>query len=318
MDTNILANGLRIIAHSKSVTGDIWEAHFGAAAIAAYFFTEENKLAVDTVNCIQLQVEKMLVEKSYTTTPYSATQIQMEQAEELILQSLSSVMDDLHWVGHNVIYTALSLQAIRELDGWGIESDIQGICVLIESFKRTIPGRSWLGYSVAEVKRLMIEASDRFPVITNAQQLSSFVLNELASFRTIYRAEAHHDLIGHMLTFSHALNILFDLGYSSYAQQAMPSLFKLIKALRATHDLQADATIRLNSPIDHLPLVKATRSSWLPLEREYWSTDYAPQDWDFGHVFKFPYSFYNHLNRIDVGMAKAVENFRYIICSESK
>ncbi len=313
---NTLIDGLRIISYSKNITGDIWEAHFGVAAIAAYFFIKENSLSSGTENRIQCQVEEMLGEKSFANLSYPTSKIHREQAETLILESLSSVIDELHWIGHNVIYAALSLQAIRELNGWGTESEIQDICALIESFKRTIPGRSWLGYTASEVKRVMINESDEFPVIRNAQQLSLLVLNELASFRTIYKAEAHHDLIGHMLTFSHALNILFDLGYISYFERGISPLLKLVKVLRATHDLEPEAVVKLNSPVDHLPLAQATRSEWLSLEEEYWRVDYKHSDWDFGHVFKFPYSFYNHLSRAGVAMTHAVENFRYIICSE--
>ncbi len=198
----------------------------------------------------------------------------------------------------------------------GSRPTFSGICALIESFNKTIPGRSWIGYSVGEVKRLEITEHDPFPVITTAEQLSEFVLNELASYQTIYRAEAHHDLIGHMLTFSHALNILFDLGYSSYSERALTAFFKIVKVLRGVRNLKPDETMKLNSPVDHWPLVQAKRSEWLPIEKEYWSVDYTKDDWDFGHVFKFPFSFYHHLNRVGGGMEAAVENFRYIICSE--
>ncbi|RJE90253.1 hypothetical protein D3P07_08585 [Paenibacillus sp. 1011MAR3C5] len=156
MENRILKDALSIIADCKRQTNDIWDAHFGAAAIASYF-----------------------------------------------------------------------------------------------SFENTIPGRSWIGYRVSEVKRITIDENDPFPSIGNTEQLSAFILNELASFQTIFRAEAHHDLIGHALTYSHALNILYDLGHITY--------------------------------------------------------------WDFGHVFKFPFSFYNHLNRLSVQMPKAEDNFRYLV-----
>ncbi len=316
MNTTILEQGLHIIAHSKSATGDIWHAHFGAAAIAACFFIEENGVSLDTAQRIQQQVEAMLQAKSLPATNVSAPIIHSATAEHRILESLATGIDDLHWVGHNVIYAALSLKAIRERNGWNSEATIHGICALIESFNKTIPGRSWIGYSVAEVKRLEITEHDQFPVITTAEQLSKFVLNELASYPAIYQAEAHHDLIGHMLTFSHALNILFDLGYSSYSERALTALFKVVKVLRGMRDLKLDKSMELHSPVDHWPLVQAKRSAWMPIEKEYWSVDYAKYDWDFGHVFKFPFSFYHHLNRAREEMESAVENFRYVICSE--
>lgn len=54
-------------------------------------------------------------------------------------------IDELHWVGHNVIYAALSLLAMKELQKWGNNQAIEGITDLILSFQKTIPGRSWIG-----------------------------------------------------------------------------------------------------------------------------------------------------------------------------
>ncbi|MDR4347156.1 hypothetical protein FOR87_28980, partial [Bacillus anthracis] len=128
-------------------------------------------------------------------------------AEKMIIKSLEHTIDELHWVGHNVIYAALSLLAMKELQKWGDNQDIKGITNLILSFRKTIPGISWIGFTTKEVKQLNIKAEIeielRIPI-----QLSKFILKELSQFHIIYRAEAHHDLIGHLLTFSHAINIM--------------------------------------------------------------------------------------------------------------
>lgn len=315
MQNDMLKQELQIIANCKSQTGDIWGAHFGVAAIAAYFLIQENKVSPVLAETISMQAQAMLDHHVSIEPDTSTAEVDISEAEETLLHSLQLVIDDLHWVGHNVIYTALSLKAIHELGGWGTTSDITGIRTLIESFRKTIPGRSWLGYSVAEVKRLEITDDDNFPPIGNAKQLSAFIIHELSSFQTIYRAEAHHDLIGHMLTFSHGLNILFDLGHVEYFERGLPAVLKLVKVLRASQHLRSETSIQLHSPVDHLPLIKAQRSEWLPLEEGYWATDFAEVDWDFGHVFKFPFSFYNHIHRIDSYAPDAVENFRYIIHS---
>lgn len=313
MGRSLLKEGLSIISQCKSVTGDVWEAHFGAAAIAGYFFVKENPMPVDTVNRIVAQSETMLDKHLSRGAPHPLVGIDPGDAEKMILESLEPGIDELHWVGHNVIYAALSLLAIQELGGWGTKEEILGISTLIRSFDKSIPGRSWLGYSMSDVRKLEINENDHFPAIGNAGQLSEFILSELSSFHTIYRAEAHHDLIGHMLTFSHALNILSDLGHVSYFKRGLLPLLKLVKVLRASHDLKPKYPIKLSSPVDRQPLIKADRSEWLPVEYEYWSVDYAHHDWDFGHVFKFPFSFYNHLGRVPFRMIKAIENFRYIV-----
>ncbi|TBL77405.1 hypothetical protein [Paenibacillus thalictri] len=111
--------------------------------------------------------------------------------------------------------------AIHELNGWGSTEEVAGITDLILSFKKSIPGRSWIGYSASEVKRMQILDEDGFPTITNPKELSWLVLEQLTKFPVIYRGEAHHDLIGHMLTFSHALNILYDLGHVSFFERGL-------------------------------------------------------------------------------------------------
>lgn len=317
MDKKPLKGGLSIISQCKSSTGDIWEAHIGAGAIASVFFIKENGMSAETVNRITAQSEAMLDKHLFNRTANVAEGIDLWDAEHMILEALEISIDQLHWVGHNVIYAAISLLALRDLGRWGSQDEIEGICALLRSFEKTIPGRSWLGYTASEVKKLQIEESDNNPAIEDAKQLSEFILNELSSFRIIYRAESHHDLIGHMLTFSHALNILFDLGHVTYFKRGLPPLLKLAKVLRASHNLNLDLdhSIKLSSPVDRWPILKAERSEWLPVDHEYWSKDYAQHEWDFGHVFKFPFSFYNHLNRVSERKDSAIENFRFIVHS---
>lgn len=328
MDDGMLTSGLSHIAKCKERTGDIWEAHYGAAAIASAMFAQENRVSAATADRIGEESRAMLRARAYVHVSRNAEQAELslaaepaEQtkptdsraAEQAILAALEPTMDELHWVGHNVIYAALSLLAMRELGSWGSEEEIAGIASLIQSFRKTIPGRSWLGYSASEAKRLQPEAGDLFPAIQTPRQLSELVLGELASFRTIYRAEAHHDLIGHMLTFSHALNILHELGHAQLFLKGLPSLLKVAKVLRKSQAIDPNNPPRLFSPVDRWPLPPAHRSEWLPIQEEYWLRDFRHADWDFGHVFKFPYSFYNHLNRLTGPHPQAAENFRYVI-----
>ncbi|WP_238357823.1 hypothetical protein [Cohnella zeiphila] len=317
MNEALLEKGLEIISQCKSRTGDIWEAHIGAAAIAGFFLARDHAESPEAARRIAAQAEAMAaLQASGFSEDASGEKTDFAIASGLILEALDASIDGLHWVGHHVIYSSASLLALRELGSWGSRADIEGIVDLIRSFKNTPPGRSWLGYSASEVKKLEIEAEDRIPEIAGADQLSAFVIGELASFVAIYRAEAHHDLIGHLLTFSHALNVLDDLGHPDMFRRGLPALLKLAKALRRSRDLDPERPLSLRSPVDRLPLVRAPRSERLPAEAEYWDRDYSAEHWDFGHAFKFPFSFYDHLRRVSHPPAAAVENFRYIILSE--
>ncbi|QUL54947.1 hypothetical protein KDC22_32735 [Paenibacillus tritici] len=165
MGRSILEDGLLIISQCKSMTGDIWEAYFGAAAIAGYFFVKENSMPLDTVNRIVAQSETMLDKHSSRGAAHPVFGIDPGDAEKMILESLEPGIDELHWVGHNVIYAALGLLAIQELGGWGTKEEILGISTLIRSFDKSIPGRSWLGYSMSDVRELEINEKDYFPLL---------------------------------------------------------------------------------------------------------------------------------------------------------
>ncbi|MFD0672894.1 hypothetical protein [Cohnella sp. GCM10027633] len=315
MNKTLLQDGLTIIARCKPVTGDIWHAHYGAAAIAAYDLARDDRIDPEAARRLTEQAKEMVRRHALPAfeTDGGSRLVHAAEAEAVIVAALERTIDGLHWVGHNAIYAAHSLRAIRELGGEVSEDVPDGIAQLIGSFERTIPGRSWLGYTASEVKRLVIEPSDGMPDIERPEQLSEFVLGELAAFVTIYRAEAHHDLIGHLLTYSHALNLLHDLGYAAQFKRGVVPLQRLAKALRASRSIPPDDPIKLASPVDRLPLVPARRSPHLPEEAAYWGDEVAEHDWDYGHSFKFPAAFYDHSRRARYADVAVVRNFRYLI-----
>ncbi|TKI03807.1 hypothetical protein FC696_22750, partial [Bacillus wiedmannii] len=292
----VLRDGLSIISQCKKQTNDIWHAHFGAAAIASYFFMKDNNMEEEINHCMYSQTKMMLNNQNLDEIIDSKEEIDFQSAEKLIIKSMEHTIDELHWVGHNVIYAALSLLAMKELQKWGNNQAIEGITNLILSFRKTIPGRSWIGFTTKEVKQLSIndEIESEFK---NPKQLSKFILKELSQFNIIYRAEAHHDLIGHLLTFSHAINIMYDLGHRDIFQRGIRPLLKLVYVLRASQYLMPNTEINLHSPIDRLPLIESKRAHVLPTENQFWLKDYSAFDWDFGHVFKFSYSYFDHIKR---------------------
>ncbi|PGD65118.1 hypothetical protein [Bacillus wiedmannii] len=308
----VLRDGLSIISQCKKQTNDIWHAHFGAAAIASYFFMKDNNMEEEINRSMYSQTKMMLNNQNLDEIIDSKEEIDFQSAEKLIIKSMEHTIDELHWVGHNVIYAALSLLAMKELQKWGNNQAIEGITNLILSFRKTIPGRSWIGFTTKEVKQLSIndEIESEFK---NPKQLSKFILKELSQFNIIYRAEAHHDLIGHLLTFSHAINIMYDLGHRDIFQRGIRPLLKLVYVLRASQYLMPNTEINLHSPIDRLPLIESKRAHVLPTEKQFWLKDYSAFDWDFGHVFKFSYSYFDHIKRAPEYKDITLEKFRFVI-----
>ncbi|QIW19354.1 hypothetical protein [Bacillus thuringiensis] len=308
----VLRDGLSIISQCKKQTNDIWHAHFGVAAIASYFFMKDNNMEEEITRSMYSQTKMMLNKRNLGEVIDSKEEIDFQSAEKMIIKSLEHTIDELHWVGHNVIYAALSLLAMKELQKWGDNQAIEGITNLILSFRKTIPGRSWIGFTTKEVKQLSIkdEIESEFK---NPKQVSKFILKELSQFNIIYRAESHHDLIGHLLTFSHAINIMYDLGHRDIFHRGIRPLLKLVYVLRASQNLMPNTEINLHSPIDRLPLIESKRAHVLPTENQFWLKDYSAFDWDFGHVFKFSYSYFDHIKRAPEYKDITLEKFRFVI-----
>ncbi|OSX93263.1 hypothetical protein [Bacillus nitratireducens] len=311
-DKSVLKGGLSIISQCKKQTNDIWHAHYGAAAIASYFFMKDNNIEEEIARNMHSHTKMMLNKQNLDEIIDSKEEIDFQSAEKMIIKSLENTIDELHWVGHNVIYTALSLLAMKELQKWGDNQAIEGITDLILSFQKTIPGRSWIGFTKKEVKQLRIK-DEIESELRNPKQLSKFILKELSQFNIIYRAEAHHDLIGHLLTFSHAINIMYDLGHRDMFYRAIRPLLKLVYVLRASQNLMPNTEIKLHSPIDRLPLIESKRAHVLPTENQFWLKDYSEFDWDFGHVFKFSYSYFDHIKRTPEYKDITLEKFRFVI-----
>ncbi|QWU45134.1 hypothetical protein [Bacillus sp. NP247] len=304
-NTNLLKDGLSIISQCKTETNDIWHAHFGAAAIVRYFFAKDHNIDEETACNIYSQTKMMIHKQRLGETIDYKAGVDFQSAEKTIIKSLKHTIDELHWVGHNVIYASLSLLAIKELSNWGSDLEINNIANLILSFQKTIPGRSWIGFTTKEVKRLIINNDEMQSEIKNPKQLSKFNI--------IYRAESHHDLIGHMLTFSYAINILYDLGHIELFQRGVKPLIKLVYVLRESRNLTSNAQLILNSPVDQLPLIQAKQVDTLPIENVFWLKDYNELNWDFGHIFKFSYSYFGHLKRAPEYENITLDKFRCLI-----
>lgn len=90
---------------------------------------------------------------------------------------------------------------------------------------------------------------------------------------------------------------MYDLGHIDIFQRGIRPLLKLVYVLRASQKLKLNTEVTLHSPIDRLPLIQSKRANILPTENIFWIKDYSEFDWDFGHVFKFSYSYFNHIQR---------------------
>lgn len=140
LDETYLVKGLTSIGRCKENTGDIWQAHFGSAVIAAYFFSLENRVPDKVELRIASQVDSMISRHQEAFQPVYPRG-KSGASDRRIAEALEGTVDRLCWVGHNVIYTSLTLKALRQVPTAATPELIEGVATLIRSFEKSIPGR---------------------------------------------------------------------------------------------------------------------------------------------------------------------------------
>jgi hypothetical protein len=305
-----LRAGLTSLALCAERTKKWNDGHWGAAVLAGCFLVEENDIDLQCEQAVERQLSLFIKTHRERFEPRFEPAPAAPDGTSPLVMALERNIDRLCWVGHNVIFAALSLKALRRVPE--LTGTIPGLARMTALFDRSIPGRSWIGWTVREVQDVSIDES--VLSLTNPADVSRVVLEELSAFQTVFDAESHHDLIGHMLDFAQAVNVLHDLGYEQLFHRAVAPLRRFIVVLRSSQSLTLGQTLAITSPVDRPPLREVAAIKEDPLTALYWRRDFARRTWDGGHVFKFPYAYYDHARRVGLDVrARSRQNFMKVL-----
>ena len=177
----------------------------------------------------------------------------------------------LQQVGHNVIFAALAIKAFRLLPTAATPARVDGVCMLVGSFT---PWRD--------------EPPDRNiapPPFVDSREASRFVLREASDAVDRY-AGYGQGFAGHMLTFGQALIELAAMGGEDVAEACRVAYCKYITTTR-------------NGPEKSARRIRDHQQTPLrPTDVAYWNQR-GDKTLGLGHVFKYPYSYYDLLARAD-------------------
>ena len=242
--------------------------HLGASVIAAYYLCHENGLGERTQNAIKSPIDHELAnDVLFLPAPDEAPDAALL---EQLLTTLSAGIGDLREVGHNIIFGAAALKALRECPDAITPFRLDGICRLIEDF--------------ASTQNVLIDEEDGVPGIDATSALIEFIFSEFLRTVSLY-AGYGQGWAGHLLTMGHAVIELSRLGYPDLAAPAHNAYRMYIKTIRRG----PSATDR---PIpDHPP------STLTPLDHGYWEQRRSVRS-GLGHAFKYAYSFYSLLAQL--------------------
>ena len=253
-------------AHTLNYFAD---GHRGAALVAAHLLGVENDLEERAKSRIV-----KLFDLNWALSPLCKPFPEEKPDPAAIARigaALSERGETLLQVGHNAIFAMLAIKGFRLLPSAATPQRIDGVCKLIRSFT---PWRD-----------IMPAADVDPPPFADSKAASRYILRE-ASDAVDRFVGFGQGFAGHMLTFGQSLVDLAAMGDEEWANSCRTAFCKYITVTR--HGPEADD----RRIADHKP------SKLRPNGAEYWEKR-GDRTLGIGHVFKYPYSYYDLLQRAD-------------------
>lgn len=294
LDSSYLEKGITGLARALDHSWN--QGHMGCAVIAAYYLCRDVGVEADAEGEIRAEADKMIAAYSHLFVPLdtdSRSSGDLEQIPRVLEGSISWLCPG----GHNVIYAALALKALRDVPRMITSEVVTGIARLIDAFAEMPPRADFFGVDVGGEPGL----EDAATAYADAASIAAFTFREALAFRPMYYEI--QGVVGHLLTHAHALIELSELGYPELAGQGYSAHREHVRRVRLFHDR---FDVRRWTPVhpadSHPPDAD-------PLDPAFWANDreaMPASSWGYGHFFKYRYQFYDLLERVqDPGLKGA-------------
>lgn len=258
------------------------DGHRGASMVAAHLLCVDNHLDEQATSRV-VELFDLNWASAPLCRPFPEADPEPESVEQIGV-ALAEGGGVLREVGHNAIFAMLAIKGFRLLPSAATRERIDGVCQLVRSFK------PWHD----------IEPDPEVapPPFSETGAAAQFVLRE-ASAAVDRFIGFGQGFAGHMLTFGQALVELAAMGDVEWAESCRTALCKYVTVTRRGPEPDAK-----RYP-EHKP------SDLRPNESAYWERR-GNHAIDIGHVFKYPYGYYDLLRRADdAALAQAWDTKAY-------
>jgi hypothetical protein len=233
--------------------------HNAAAVISSAFFCREQGLDADT----QREILAYLDARLFKNPIYASARPRESADPGLVgglLEDLDAGIATLRGKGHNIIFAATCLKALRAVPEAATPERIDGLRKMVRSFGKTRGGAR----------------EDPEPPLVGLDDDRKFVH---FIFEEFLKA-AGDGFDGHVLTIGHALLTLHRMGHKELARKGVPAYWEWCRGARAN---EAEGEVPPAPPQAPTPLV-----------REYWASQVKHRMGEIvsSHRVKYPYSFY--------------------------
>lgn len=284
-----------------------WHSHFPAAVLAGYYLAAGQPLDAATEIALTRQIDLLVATHPSLFSPYPTASAAHDRSAPIVA-ALELSIDRFSELGHNAIFSAYALRALQDTPEFDSAEAISDLAATIRGFNHG-PARYWLHLDISkghDPRTFTLPVRTLLPNTTDNKSIARLILTELTRFRHIYTQMGSKSHIGHLLTQSHALITLRKLGLVELANRGLQSLETRLVLLRDSQGYRAGPR-SFYKP--------ATRSPLLPTEASFWQQDFAPCQWDEGHIFKYSLAFYElaELASDEKLIAAAAEKLRYLL-----
>lgn len=232
IDFDYLPKGLYAMARAHRV--NTMSGHLGAAVVAGYFIGEQHPdLDEKVYEGIEGELERIIRGESIFSPKKNAaiSAAQMfepfakEQPKENLIDGIADALarniGQTRESGHNVIFAAIAIRALKDHPDLATPAVIDGIRKLIAGFNDASPGSGYYGKQKGRVngRKIPLPKDDTFPPYRDLQTMANTVLDELLQHVT-ERHEGFGGLV-HVINHAAALAELASRGYRDLATRGL-------------------------------------------------------------------------------------------------
>jgi hypothetical protein len=271
VDFSYLLKGLYALARAHRVS--TMSGHLGAAVVAGYFIGEQHPDLDERVyRGIELELERIIRGEETVFSPKPGAVLNApamfepfpkEQPKgnliDGIAEALSRNIDHARESGHNVIFAAIAIRALKDHPDLATPSVTDGIRMLIAGFNDASPGSGYFGKDKGRIngRQIVLREDDGIRPFPDLQTMAETALDEL-----IRHASQRREGFGglwHVINHAGAIAELASYGYRKLANKGLPAFREHFRLYSAVPDVSAE-----KGPETPTPNSPMTPDFWVP------------------------------------------------------
>jgi len=223
-----LSQGLNALARAHQVSP--MAGHLGASVIAGYFVGEQRPDLNEKVYAgIEDDLEKVIRGgsvfgrgKSKDAELFTAFPKEKPNAGLVdgIAEALEQTLDKPRASGHNVIFAALAIRALKEHPEFATPLVTDGIRKLILRFKNIHAGWGFYAKGRKSGNEVKLKSDDNVPAYSGMEDMATAVLDEIIRYDPKYRRQGYGGLV-HICNHAAAITDLAQYGYPQLVPKAI-------------------------------------------------------------------------------------------------